>query len=48
MENFFYLLLLKTEINYSSTKYKQNASPSEFLVEQRVQSNEQLTKSNKE
>ena len=33
-------------MNYSWTKYKQNANPSEFLVEQQAKSNEQRATSN--
>ena len=31
-------------MSYFSTKYNQNANPSEFFVEQRVKSNEQREK----
>ena len=33
-------------MNYSWTKYNQNANPSEYLVEQRAKSNEEQAKSN--
>ena len=35
-------------MSYFSTKYNQNANPSEFFVEQRVKSNEQRAKSNEQ
>ena len=35
-------------MNYSGTKYKQNASPSDFLIKQRVKCKEQRAKSNEQ
>ena len=44
----FCLLLLKTEINYSRTKYNKNTNPSELLALQRVKSNKQQVKNNEQ